>query len=146
VGRDWSGVVVDEDGVCCVFVGVFFTLRNTIMIMIMISTLTSTSTLIPSSVNMILLRDHAPSPSALGTTNGLAQLFMSLARAISPAFASSLFALSVDGHLLGGQLWVAAMVGVALVGIAATRRIAGTIGGGRRVVGRVGGAHDVAME
>lgn len=76
---------------------------------------------------MILLRDHAPSASALGTTNGLAQLFMSLARAFAPAAASSAFALSIDNSLLGGQMWVVAMVGVSVLGIFAACRIAGSV-------------------
>jgi hypothetical protein len=90
---------------------------------------------------MILLRDHAPSPAALGTTNGLAQLFMSFARAFSPAFVSSLFALSLDTRLVGGHLWVAAMVGVSLLGVLASRRIA-RVEAPRRPLG----PHAVALE
>jgi hypothetical protein len=38
------------------------------------------------SVSMILVKEHSPSPSALGTTNGLVQFAMCLSRAFSPAF------------------------------------------------------------
>jgi hypothetical protein len=74
-------------------------------------------------VNMILIRDHAPSDQALGTTNGIAQLFMSLARAIAPAAVSSAFALANDSDLLGGQIWALMMIAVSLLGICATRSI-----------------------
>jgi hypothetical protein len=36
---------------------------------------------------------------------------------------SSMFALSIENHLLRGQLWVVVMVGISLLGIAATRRV-----------------------
>lgn len=35
---------------------------------------------------MILVKEHTPSPAALGSTNGLVQFSMCLARAFSPAF------------------------------------------------------------
>jgi hypothetical protein len=34
-----------------------------------------------------------------------------------------MFALSIENHLLRGQLWVVVMVGISLLGIAATRRV-----------------------
>ena len=37
-------------------------------------------------LNMILVKEHSPGPSALGAANGLAQFAQCLARAISPAF------------------------------------------------------------
>lgn len=46
----------------------------------------------------------APSSSALGATNGLAQTTASIARAIGPESATSLFAISVEKDLLGGRL------------------------------------------
>ena len=60
---------------------------------------------------MILVKDHTPGPSSLGTANGLAQFSQCLARAIAPAFVSSLFAFSVEHmNFLGGNLWVALML------------------------------------
>ncbi|KAG6917791.1 hypothetical protein DXG01_001063 [Tephrocybe rancida] len=38
------------------------------------------------SISMILVKEHAPNPSSLGSTNGLVQFSMCLARAIAPAF------------------------------------------------------------
>ncbi|KAF8078099.1 major facilitator superfamily domain-containing protein [Lyophyllum atratum] len=61
------------------------------------------------SVSMILVKEHAPNPSSLGSTNGLVQFSMCLGRAFAPAFVSSAFALSVDKNLLGGNLWVVVM-------------------------------------
>jgi len=44
----------------------------------------------------------APSKRSLGATNGLSQTTVSIARAIGPAMATSLFAASVEHNLLGG--------------------------------------------
>ena len=59
---------------------------------------------------MILTKDHTPGTASLGTTNGLAELFQSLAAAAGPIVVSSLFAISAKRHLLGGYLWVVFMV------------------------------------
>ena len=45
----------------------------------------------------------APNKNSLGATNGLGQLAASVVRAIAPAGASSLFALSLDRNWLGGH-------------------------------------------
>jgi hypothetical protein len=44
----------------------------------------------------------APNKRSLGATNGLAQTTVSIARAIGPAFATSLFSFSVEQNILGG--------------------------------------------
>jgi len=44
----------------------------------------------------------APNKRSLGAVNGLSQTTVSVARAIGPAMATSLFSLSVDQNLLGG--------------------------------------------
>ncbi|TBU61708.1 MFS general substrate transporter [Dichomitus squalens] len=62
------------------------------------------------SIIMILTKDHTPGTTSLGTTNGLAELFQSLAGAAGPIVVSSLFAVSAKKHLLGGYLWVVFMV------------------------------------
>ncbi|KAH8117305.1 MFS general substrate transporter [Phellopilus nigrolimitatus] len=62
------------------------------------------------SLNMILVKEHAPGPSSLGSVNGLAQFSQCLARAVAPAFVSSLFAFSVDHSVMGGHFWMAVMV------------------------------------
>ncbi len=44
----------------------------------------------------------APNKASLGATNGLSQTVVSITRAIGPAFATSLFSLSVEKNILGG--------------------------------------------
>ncbi|KAJ7589891.1 major facilitator superfamily transporter [Mycena floridula] len=44
----------------------------------------------------------APNKRSMGSTNGLSQTTASIARAIGPAMATSLFSLSVEGNYLGG--------------------------------------------
>ncbi|KAJ6608577.1 major facilitator superfamily domain-containing protein [Mycena sp. CBHHK59/15] len=69
------------------------------------------------ATNMILIRNHAPSPSSLGATNGLVQVAMCVSRCFSPAFVSTTFALSVGNNFLGGYpIWVVVMLCICLVG------------------------------
>ncbi|TFY82285.1 hypothetical protein EWM64_g1724 [Hericium alpestre] len=75
------------------------------------------------SLSMILVKDNAPSPSALGTTNGLIQAAMCGTRAFAPALVSSLFALSLERNILGGYFWVLAMIGVSVAGSLVSRSI-----------------------
>lgn len=44
----------------------------------------------------------SPNKGSLGTTNGLSQTTVSIARTVAPAVAASLFSFSVERHLLGG--------------------------------------------
>ena len=44
----------------------------------------------------------SPNKESLGTTNGLSQTTVSIARTVAPAVAASLFSFSVERHLLGG--------------------------------------------
>ena len=53
---------------------------------------------------MIIAKEGIPNPSSLGATNGLIQMSMSLAGAVSPAFSNSTFAVSVEHNILGGYL------------------------------------------
>ncbi|PAV20345.1 MFS general substrate transporter [Pyrrhoderma noxium] len=63
------------------------------------------------SLNSILTKNATPSQEALGTTFGLAQTVACVARAGSPAFVSSLFAISIRYGVLGGNLvWVVMFV------------------------------------
>ena len=73
---------------------------------------------------MILAKEGAPNPSSLGATNGLVQMSMSLARAISPAFSNSAFAVSIDNNILGGNLWVIVLAGIACLGSLTSARVA----------------------
>ncbi|KAG9122327.1 hypothetical protein FRC07_001362, partial [Ceratobasidium sp. 392] len=61
----------------------------------------------------------APSRSSLGTLNGISQTTISAIRAIGPASATSLFAVSVQRNLMGGWFVYAVLVGVNLLGLGA---------------------------
>ena len=66
---------------------------------------------------MLLVNAAAPSRAALGTTNGLAQSLASLSRAIAPASASVIFAVSVDKGVAGGYLIWIVLVALSLAAI-----------------------------
>lgn len=48
------------------------------------------------------ITSSAPNKRSLGATNGLSQTTVSIARAVGPALATSLFSFSVEKNLLGG--------------------------------------------
>ncbi|CAE6427595.1 unnamed protein product [Rhizoctonia solani] len=73
--------------------------------------------------NMLLVTRSAPSGRSRGTVNALAQMVASASRAIAPAMATSLFAFSVKGGILGGNLIWLVLTLVALLGVVATYRI-----------------------
>ncbi|KAF9458660.1 major facilitator superfamily domain-containing protein [Collybia nuda] len=75
------------------------------------------------SISMILVKENAPGPASLGSTNGLVQFSMCLARAFSPAFVSSAFAYSTQTNILGGHLWVLVMVCICFWGCYLSREI-----------------------
>ncbi|CAE6425017.1 unnamed protein product, partial [Rhizoctonia solani] len=52
----------------------------------------------------IYVNSSAPSKDSLGTLNGISQTIASIIRAIGPATATSLFALSVEKNIIGGNL------------------------------------------
>jgi len=74
--------------------------------------------------SMILAKERAPTPSSLGATNGLVQMSMSFARAVSPVFSNSTFVASIENKILGGNMWVVVLVGIAYLGSLASARIA----------------------
>ncbi|TFK75086.1 major facilitator superfamily multidrug-resistance, DHA1 sub-family [Pluteus cervinus] len=65
----------------------------------------------------VLVVSSAPSRETLGTTNGLAQGLGCLTRSLAPSFASSLFSLSIEKDLLGGNFVYCVLVAVVCVGI-----------------------------
>ncbi|KZP26912.1 hypothetical protein FIBSPDRAFT_928347 [Athelia psychrophila] len=75
------------------------------------------------SFSIILIKKNCPNSASLGMSNGIVQVAMCLARALSPAFMSSIFALSVDYNLLGGFAWALATFLVGLLGIAESRSL-----------------------
>jgi len=62
------------------------------------------------SLGLILMRTNTTNPAALAVSNGLVSCAMTLARIMSPALVSSIFALSQEYHLLEGYLWSLCMV------------------------------------
>ncbi|CAE6362913.1 unnamed protein product [Rhizoctonia solani] len=68
------------------------------------------------AMNMIIARQSAPDQRALGTTNGLNQLFLCAARMFAPATVSTLFALSSEHNWLGGHLVWVIMIVLSLLG------------------------------
>ena len=67
---------------------------------------TSSSLSLASGAVFIFIAAAAPNKASLGTTNGFAQLSVSIARAIGPALANSLYSLSIDEdhHYMNGGL------------------------------------------
>ncbi|KIJ60665.1 hypothetical protein HYDPIDRAFT_43197 [Hydnomerulius pinastri MD-312] len=75
------------------------------------------------SLSMILTKENSPNPASLGQSNGIVQFAMCSSRSFAPFLVSSLFALSIDNDLLGGNLWVVLMVIVAYLGTTVSRKI-----------------------
>jgi len=68
----------------------------------------------------IFVVSSAPSRQAMGATNGLNQTLSSLMRAIGPAGATSLFALTVERNLLNGFLIYAVFVVITAMAVSAS--------------------------
>ncbi|KAG8990016.1 hypothetical protein FRB94_013823 [Tulasnella sp. JGI-2019a] len=75
------------------------------------------------ATHMIMVKASAPTRESLGATFGLSQSMACVARAVGPAFVSSLFALSIDKQILGGHFVWLVMFGIAVLGYMATRRL-----------------------
>jgi len=63
----------------------------------------------------IYITAAAPSRGTLGAVNGLAQMSVSVMRAIGPAAANSLFSLSIQNNYLGGSLVYVVLICVVCV-------------------------------
>lgn len=68
----------------------------------------------------LFIRSAAPMPAALGATNGLAQTMASFMRTIGPACATSLYAVSREHQILGGDLVYVVLVLIAAVTFSAS--------------------------
>jgi len=88
-----------------------------IVLVMLVARLTS----LAFSFSMVLAKEGAPNSSSLGATNGLVQMSMCLARAFSPVLANSTFATSIEYKILGGNLWVVVLAGIACLGSLASR-------------------------
>ncbi|KAG8875169.1 hypothetical protein FRB97_005352 [Tulasnella sp. 331] len=75
------------------------------------------------ATHMIMVKMSAPNRESLGASFGLSQTMACLARALGPAFVSSLFALSIDKQILGGHFVWLVMFCIAVGGYAATQRL-----------------------
>ena len=69
--------------------------------------------------NLMMTNNAAPSPQLLGALNGFSQMTSSLVGVVGPSGASSLFAVSVQQHLLGGYLVWVVIGAIAAVGAVA---------------------------
>jgi hypothetical protein len=79
----------------------------------------STSPLTPLVCNLLMTNNAAPRPELLGTLNGFSQMTSSVVGVVGPGSANSLFAVSIEKHLLGGHLIWVVFGGVAAIGAAA---------------------------
>ncbi|KIJ65162.1 hypothetical protein HYDPIDRAFT_131492 [Hydnomerulius pinastri MD-312] len=78
-------------------------------------------------VTFMFISAAAPNRASIGATNGLAQMIVSVMRAVGPAAVNSAFSLSVEKGVMGGNFayWVmVGMVGITLgVGVALPRKM-----------------------
>jgi len=65
----------------------------------------------------IYISASSPNRASLGATNGLAQLLVSIMRAIGPAASTSLFSLSFSEGNLGGGMVYLVLLGISLVAV-----------------------------
>lgn len=65
----------------------------------------------------ILITDSSPSKASLGAINGMGQAIASFMRSIAPSFASSLFSLSLQKKLAGGNTVFFVLLGITAIGI-----------------------------
>ncbi|KAL0945405.1 hypothetical protein HGRIS_000897 [Hohenbuehelia grisea] len=65
----------------------------------------------------IFVIDSMPSPEAMATVNGIAQVATSSMRSLGPSFSSSLFSVSLEHHLLGGYMVYVVLASVILIGL-----------------------------
>ena len=65
----------------------------------------------------MILTGSAPSRSSLGTMNGLAQAMASITRSLGPSFASSLYSISLQWQLAGGNAVYYVMMVIVVIGI-----------------------------
>ncbi|KAJ7433742.1 major facilitator superfamily domain-containing protein [Mycena latifolia] len=75
----------------------------------------------------LFILDAAPGPASLGSVNGLAQMVGTVLRSVAPSFALSLFSLSAEHNLVGGNMvyivLIAAALGAARCSLLLPRRL-----------------------
>ncbi|KAF8634140.1 hypothetical protein AX15_001045 [Amanita polypyramis BW_CC] len=65
----------------------------------------------------VMIQGVTPSNSALGTMNGMGQCVASVARSLAPSMTSSLYAVSLQRHLIGGHAVYYVLLGFVACGI-----------------------------
>jgi hypothetical protein len=70
---------------------------------------------LPGSAQIIMVNNAAK--GSLGATTGMAQAIASTMRSVAPTIASSLFSISLQKKLAGGNMVYFILIGVALVGV-----------------------------
>jgi len=75
------------------------------------------------SAMQIIVVNSSPTRATLGATNGLAQEVASGTRAAAPTIASSLFSVSLQRQLLGGNFAFVVLFGFTLIAIQRTARL-----------------------
>ncbi|KAL0948631.1 hypothetical protein HGRIS_010438 [Hohenbuehelia grisea] len=79
-------------------------LRGTVWLLVGLQTALSIGMNFSYGAVFIFIQSAAPNRRSLGAVNGIAQMTVSVMRAIGPAAANSLFSLSIDKQYLGGRL------------------------------------------
>ncbi|KAF7348667.1 Protein ZINC INDUCED FACILITATOR-LIKE 1 [Mycena venus] len=87
-----------------------------IVVVQLISNLTTSMAYGASSAQMFIV-NSSPRPSALSSTNSIAQMVSTITRSLAPFIASALFAVSLELNLAGGYLVYILLLGVVAVGI-----------------------------
>lgn len=65
----------------------------------------------------IFITEASPNPQSLGATNGLSQTVASIVRTIGPTLSTSLFAVSIERDLVGGNAVYLLMILLSLASI-----------------------------
>ncbi|KAF9219758.1 MFS general substrate transporter [Gyrodon lividus] len=66
-------------------------------------------------VTFMFINAAAPNRASIGATNGLAQMIVSVMRAVGPAVVNSAFSLSIEQHIMGGYLAYWVLAGMVLI-------------------------------
>ncbi|KAH9005439.1 MFS general substrate transporter [Lactarius hatsudake] len=74
-------------------------------------------------VIFMYISSAAPNKRSLGATNGVAQMMVSIQRAIGPAAAASLFAFSLENGILGGNFVYVVLLALVWVGLCVARQL-----------------------
>ncbi|KAK7059784.1 protein zinc induced facilitator-LIKE 1 [Favolaschia claudopus] len=69
------------------------------------------------SAIQIFIVNSTPRPSAMSSTNSIAQMVSTISRSLAPLFASSLFAVSLEMNLAGGYMVYIVLLGTVVAGM-----------------------------